>query len=166
MNPKTVIEKSRLEKIVVNSGFGRLATQSNFKDKVLPGLIREFAAITGQKPQTRPAKKSISGFKLRANEIIGLRVTLRGKRMVQFLNKITQLVLPRIRDFRGIDPETIDEGGNLNIGIKEQWVFPEIIPENSPVNFGLQITIVPKKGGNRKEAVLLYQKIGIPLKKD
>ncbi len=166
MNSKVTIEKNRLEKIVVNSGFGRLATQSSFKDKVLPGLIREFAAITGQQPQTRPAKKSISGFKLRANDIIGLRVTLRGKRMVQFLHKVTQLVLPRIRDFRGIDPETIDEGGNLNIGIKEQWVFPEIIPENSPVNFGLQITIVPKKNKHLKEVVLFYRKIGIPFKKD
>lgn len=153
-----------LEKIVINSGLGRLSTQPNFEDKILPGIIKEISLITGQKPMTRPAKKSISGFKLREGTIIGLKTTLRDRKMKDFFEKLVKIVLPRIRDFRGIDVKSADSNGNLTIGIKDYLVFPEVSPEISRVNFGLEITMVPiiKK---RNEALELYRKMGVPFKK-
>lgn len=157
--------KIHLEKIVVNTGFGRLTTQANFKEKTLPAIIKELAAITGQHPETRPAKKSIAGFKLRAGEIVGLRVTLRGRRLLLFLDKVIKAVIPRIRDFRGIDLQNVDEHGNLNIGVRDQFVFPEVNPETSPTSFGIQITVVPKGLKNREAALDLYRSVGVPFKK-
>ncbi len=156
--------KSKLEKIVVNSGIGRLSALPGFTDKVLPEIIKELATITGQQPSPRGAKQSIAGFKTREGNVIGLKVTLRGKRMMEFLNKLNSIVLPRLRDFRGIDLKTIDAGGSLSIGLREQVVFPEILPENSKVNFGIQITVVPKSK-SREESIELYRDLGIPLKK-
>ena len=157
-------QKSTLEKIVINSGIGRLSTAPNFEEKVLPELMKELSAITGQKPAPRAAKKSISGFKLREGGVVGLKVTLRGKRMASFLNKLNSVVLPRLRDFRGLHLKSVDKNGNLSIGLREQIVFPEIAPEDSKVNFGVQITVVPKNK-NRVEAIELYRGLGIPLKK-
>ena len=154
-----------LEKIVINSGIGRLSATPNFEEKVLPEIIKELSMITGQKPAPRAAKKSISGFKLREGSVVGLKTTLRGKRMVDFLNKLNSTVLPRLRDFRGLNLKNVDENGNLSIGLKEQVVFPEIIPEDSKVNFGMQITVVPKNK-NRAEAIQLYRGLGVPLKKN
>ncbi|MEK7114876.1 MAG: 50S ribosomal protein L5, partial [Patescibacteria group bacterium] len=156
--------KNKLDKVVVNSGIGRFSSQSNFEEKFLPELMKELATITGQKPAPRGAKQSIAGFKTRQGNIVGLKVTLRGKRMMEFLNKLNSIVLPRLRDFRGLDLKTVDAGGNLSIGLREQFVFPEILPENSKVNFGIQITIVPKTK-KREEAVELYRELGVPLKK-
>jgi len=155
----------KLEKIVVNAGIGRLASQPGFPDKVLPELIKDFALITGQKPSTRPAKKSISSFKLREGQVIGLKVTLRGKRLIQFLDKLTKMVLPRIRDFRGLNLDSIDARGNLTVGIRENIAFPEINPEVSKTSFGLEITIVPKAVKSREEAIQLYRNLGVPIKK-
>lgn len=156
--------KSKLDKIVVNSGIGRFSSQPNFEEKILPEIIKELAIITGQKPSLRKAKQSIAGFKTREGNIVGLKVTLRGKRMMEFLNRLNSIILPRLRDFRGLDLKTIDAGGNLSVGLREQYVFPEILPENSKVNFGIQITVVPKTK-RREEAVGLYRELGIPLKK-
>ncbi len=156
--------KSKLDKVVINSGIGRLSTTPNFEEKVLPEIMKELATITGQKPAPRSAKQSIAGFKIRQGNIVGLKVTLRGKRMMEFLNRLNSIVLPRLRDFRGLDLKTVDAGGNLSIGLREQFVFPEILPENSKVNFGIQITIVPKNK-SREEAIGLYRELGIPLKK-
>ena len=150
-----------LEKIVVNVGTGRLSSQPNFEDKTLPELMKEIGAITGQKPAVRPAKQSIAGFKLRAGTTVGLKVTLRRKRMNEFLKKMVKVVLPRVRDFRGIKMEAVDKNGNLTIGIKEQWVFPEINQETSKVNFGMEITLVPKLR-DKKGAMELYRELGIP----
>lgn len=147
-----------LEKIVINIGIGK------FDSKVLPNLMSEVALITGQKPSPRPAKKSIAGFKLREGEIVGLKVTLRGKRMEQFLERLNKVVLPRLRDFTGISTKHIDQQGNLSIGLREHVVFPEINEENLKVNFGMQITIVPKVD-SRSEAIDLYRSIGVPLMK-
>lgn len=163
MDKKTLIKQS-LEKIVVNCGVGRLSQQAQFDEKVLPELAKEISLITGQKPETRSARESIAGFKLRKNQIIGLRVTLRHDRMADFLERVTNAVLPRIRDFQGIDPQKIDKAGNLNFGIKEQNVFPEIVPEESRVNFGIQITLVPKEK-DRAKAEALYRQMGVPLHK-
>lgn len=155
----------KLEKLVVNTSFGRLAAQPNFEEKMLPELIRDFSLITGQKPSPRPAKKSISGFKLRAGTIIGLTATLRGKRMDDFLRKLTTVVLPRIRDFRGVSLKNIDRSGNISIGIKDHVVFPEIHPESTKISFGLEITIVVQGIKNREEALALYRNIGVPFQK-
>lgn len=160
-----MINSRQIEKIVVNSGIGKLASQSGFSEKVLPELIKDFALLTGQKPAGRPAKKSISSFKLREGQIIGLKATLRGRIMTQFLEKLIKVVLPRIRDFRGLNLTSIDGSGNLTIGIRDNVAFPEINPEVSKTNFGLEITIVPKAVKSRDEAIKLYRDLGIPLKK-
>lgn len=155
---------NKLDKIVISSGVGRLAGMPNF-DKNLPEVINEMALITGQKPAPRQAKQSISGFKLRAGTVVGLTVTLRRKKLADFLERLIKLVLPRIRDFRGISLKSVDKNGNLTIGIKEHIVFPEINVEQSKVNFGLAITIVPKTIKNRDEAIHLYRELGVPLQK-
>src|SRR3989344_2633914 len=156
--------KSKLEKIVVNSGVGRMSALPNFEEKILPDLVKEISTITGQKPSSRGAKKSIAGFKLRQGNIVGLMVTLRGKRMMAFLDRLNSIVLPRLRDFRGLNLKGIDQNGNLSIGLKEQLVFPEITPEHSKVNFGMQITVVTKDK-SREKAIELYRELGIPLQK-
>lgn len=160
---KNNIEIKDFEKIVVNIGLGKLRVQSQFEDKILPEVIREISLITGQKPALRQAKKSIAGFKTRTGDIIGLQTTLRGRRMIFFLIKVVKVVLPRVKDFRGIDSKNIDENGNLNIGLKEQYVFPEINIEKSKVNFGLQITVVPRIK-KRVVAIDSYKNAGLPLK--
>lgn len=153
-----------LDKLVINAGIGRLSSQPNFEEKILPEVIKELSSITGQKPSIRTAKVSIAGFKLRAGTPVGLKTTLRKKRMSQFLNKLIKATLPRIRDFRGIKIESVDKNGNLTIGLKEHLVFPEISPETSKVNFGIEITLVPKIG-NQEKAAALYKELGIPFKK-
>ncbi len=155
----------QLEKVVVNTGIGRLSTQPNFADKILPEVTANFAAITGQKPSERPAKKSISSFKLREGTIIGLKATLRKNRMEQFLNKVIKVVLPRVRDFQGISSKNIDEHGNLTFGVKDQLVFPEVSPETSRSNFGVEITVVPKLRKTREQAFAFYKDIGVPFMK-
>ena len=159
-----VIAIKSIEKVVLNSGIGRLATQPNF-DKVLPEIVKDFALIAGQKPSLRSSRQSISGFKMREGQVVGLTSTLRGKRMADFLEKLSKIVLPRVRDFRGIKDKSVDEGGNLNIGIKENFVFPEINSEVSKINFGVEITLVPKLRQSREEAIKLYKGLGIPFKK-
>jgi len=165
MNKEEQLKK--IDKVVVNTGIGRMTQQPNFEDKILPALIQDFAAITGQKPATRPARISISGFKLRQGAVVGLKATLRRKRMEQFLNKLNKVVLPRVRDFRGIDLKNVDAGGNLSFGVRDHLVFPEISAEHSKVNFGMEVTVVPKsqKIHGREEAIKLYREIGFPLKK-
>lgn len=155
----------QLNKIVVNVGLGRLSSQPGFADKILPEIIKEVGSITGQKPAPRAAKKSIATFKLRAGTVIGLQVTLRHQRMIKFLEKLNHAVFPRIRDFRGIDLKKVDADGNLNVGIREYIVFPEVKAEMTNVNFGVQITIVPKRIKSREAAIELYRQLGVPLQK-
>ncbi len=156
---------SKIEKVVVNAGIGRISALPNFKDKILPQLISDFALLAGQKPAPRPAKKSISGFKLREGAIVGLAATLRGAHMRHFIERLTKIVLPRLRDFRGIDPHHIDANGNLTIGIKENIVFPEIAAEANKVSFGVSITFVPVRVVRGEEAMAMYRGIGIPFQK-
>jgi len=159
--------KNSLEKIVVNTSFGKQATgRVDFESKVLPEIKSEMSVVLGQMPQPRPAKKSIAGFKIRDGMIIGLRGTLRGKRMKQFLERVVNVVLPRIRDFRGLKLKGIDQNGNLSFGIKEHVVFPEIILEESKVSFGLEITLVPRRPMSKKEAEDFYRELGLPLQKN
>ena len=136
-----------LEKIVVNSGIGRLTQLPEFEGKVLPAVVQ--------------------GFKLREGTVVGLRVTLRGKRMNDFLNRVVHITLPRVRDFRGISKKNIDTAGNLTIGIREHASFPEIKPELSKFAFGLQLTLVPKVPFKGKEdAIRFYQSLGVPFERN
>jgi large subunit ribosomal protein L5 len=153
-----------LMKIVVNVGVGRARTLAQFEEKVLPAIMEELAAVTGQKPALRTAKKAVASFKTRAGDVVGLQVTLRGARMREFLTRLVRVVLPRVKDFRGLDRRNIDEHGNLNIGLGEQYVFPEINPEKSKVAFGLQVTVVPRTH-NRERAIAFYESFGVPLKR-
>ena len=162
---KSNVAKVAIEKIVVNTGVGRLATSNaQFEEKMLPEILAEFMAITGQRPAIRKAPASIAGFKLRQGTVVGMNATLRGKRMRDFLERLVTVVLPRVRDFRGIDLKNVDGNGNLTIGIKEHVAFPEIVPENSKIDFGLQATMVPMRRG-REKAIELYEALGIPFKK-
>ncbi len=156
--------RETIGKIIINASLGRLRTQTNFEDKVLPEVAKELAIITGQKPAVRKAKKSVAGFKVRQGDIIGLQVTLRRQRMEDFFQRLIHVVLPRVKDFRGVNLEHLDEGNIMNFGIKEQVVFPEINADQTKVNFSLQITIVPKSA-YRREGGELYRRLGLPLKK-
>ena len=152
-----------LEKVVINVGVGRLSTQPNFEEKALVRVKADLALLSGQAPHVRRAKKSIAGFKIREGQIIGVRATLRGRKMVDFFERLVMIVLPRVRDFRGIDLKAVDAGGALNIGLREQLVFSEINPEEATLIFPLQVNIVPKLK-NRKAALDMYRHFGMPLK--
>ena len=155
--------REHIKKMVVNVGLGKFRNLSSFEDKVLPEVVKEIALITGQKPSYRPAKKSIAGCKTRQGDTIGLQVTLRGKRMEDFFARLINFVLPRVKDFRGLDVRNVDHDGNLNIGFKDQFVFPEIVPEKASVNFGLQVTFVTDLK-NREKAIDFYRRVLVPLK--
>lgn len=153
-----------LEKIVIDAGVGRLSQTPNFEDKTLVQVSRDIAAVTGQAPQIRRAKKSVAGFKIREGQIVGLRATLRKAKMVDFFERLVTIVLPRVRDFSGLEIGNIDQGGTLNLGIREHLVFPEIAGETSPVTFSIGVSIVPKQK-NREKALEEFRKLGVPLKK-
>jgi large subunit ribosomal protein L5 len=154
-----------LEKIVISTGIGKLKQRPQFEEKILPEIIKEMTIITGQKPAMTQAKKSIAGFKLRIGDVVGLKVTLRGKRMNDFLKRLITVVLPRIRDFRGIDLKKIDDHGNLTIGIREHIVFPEVNPDEVKIDIGLEITLVTYTK-NPQKSIEFYRELGLPLKKD
>ena len=159
------MQNTRLEKIVVSTALGRLRNKPGFKDTVLPTMSAELAKITGQKPAERAAKQSIAGFKIRQGDIVGLKVTLRGKRMRDFLKRLVETTLPRVRDFRGIDPSSIDAQGNLTIGIKEHIVFPEVNSDETKFDFGLEVTLV-SNAKKKKESYKLFKALGVPLKEE
>jgi large subunit ribosomal protein L5 len=128
----------RLEKIVLNVGVGEALQQP----KLLEGAVTDLSLITGQKPVITRAKKSIAGFKLRAGNAIGVRVTLRGDRMWEFFDRLISLAIPRVRDFRGLNPRSFDGRGNYTFGVTEQLIFPEIDYDRVDVTRGMDITIV------------------------
>jgi large subunit ribosomal protein L5 len=150
----------RLEKVVINVGIGD-STQTS---KLLDAAVEELKSITGQKPVITRAKKSIAGFKLREGMPIGIKVTLRGDRMYDFIAKLTGIVLPRIRDFRGINPKGFDGLGNYNLGLKDQLVFPEIDYDKVQRLRGLNITIVTSARTDM-EARALLEHLGFPFRK-
>ncbi|MAF79558.1 50S ribosomal protein L5 [bacterium] len=155
--------REKIEKVVINAGVGRQSQGANFKDKTLPEITKELAAITGQRPIHMPAKKSIAGFKTRVGDTIGIKITLRRNKMDDFLKRLIHVVLPRVKDFRGLSRKNVDKAGNLNIGLKDQLVFPEIDPNTSKVNFGMQITAVSKTK-DRDKMLDFYKEIRVPLK--
>jgi large subunit ribosomal protein L5 len=132
------MEVPRLTKIVVNCGVGRATQQAS----LLEGAVADLRVITGQKPLVTKAKKSIAGFKLREGNAIGVKVTLRGDRMWEFFDRLITLTIPRIRDFRGLDPDGFDGSGNYNFGVTEQLIFPEIDYDKVDTVRGMNITIV------------------------
>ena len=156
------MQSQNLEKIVVATGVGKLRQRADFVTNLLPVITKDLTAITGQKPSERPARKSVAGFKIRGGDVVGLKVTMRGKRMNDFLKRLIEVVLPRIKDFHGIDPKNIDRDGNLSIGIKEHIVFPEVNPDEVKFDFGLEVTLVPSKRG-KGDAYDFFKSLGIPL---
>jgi large subunit ribosomal protein L5 len=128
----------RLEKIVLNMGVGAALQQP----KLLEGAVADLSLITGQKPVITRAKKSIAGFKLRAGNAIGVRTTLRGDRMWEFFDRLVSLAIPRVRDFRGLNPRSFDGHGNYTFGVTEQLIFPEIDYDKVDATRGMDITIV------------------------
>jgi len=155
---ENLLSLPRVDRIVVASGVGKHAKEGKFLEDVEKGMT----LLTGQKPVQTLSKKSIAGFKLRENQVAGLMVTLRGKRMDDFLKKLIHVVLPRVRDFRGIQSSCIDQNGNMSIGIREAAAFPEVDPQKIETLFGLQITIVTT-AKNKEEAKILLESIGFPL---
>jgi len=156
---KNIHEVPKLVKIVINRGIGE-ASENN---KAIDKSIEELSFITGQKPVITKTKKSIAGFKIRENIPIGLKVTLRSEKMYNFLNKLINLSLPRIRDFRGINTTQFDGRGNYNLGLREQIIFPEINYEKIDKIRGMNITIVTTAKSD-KESLILLKKFGMPFK--
>jgi len=157
---KNPFQTPRLQKIVLNVG----VKEARDNVQALDQVKQDMAAITGQAPQVRRAKKSISNFKLRQGMPIGVRATLRGDRMFEFLDRLVATALPRVRDFRGLSPKGFDGMGNYNLGLKEQLIFAEIQEEKSPVIRGMNITIVTNAGKDEVGLELLTM-MGLPFRK-
>lgn len=159
-NYKSVMQVPKLEKIVVNMGVGDAVQNS----KALDNAVEELTLITGQKPVVTRAKKSIAGFRLREGMPIGTKVTLRGERMYDFLDKLVSVSLPRVRDFRGVSKNAFDGRGNYTLGIKEQLIFPEIDYDKVAKVRGMDIVIVTTANTDEESRELLTQ-LGMPFKK-
>jgi large subunit ribosomal protein L5 len=151
----------RLQKIVVNMGVGVAVTEKKFLEEAIGAL----AQVTGQKPVATLSKAAVSGFKLRENLPIGCKVTLRGRRMYEFLDRLVSLALPRVRDFRGLSSTAFDGRGNYSLGLSEQMVFPEINPDRFTRPQGMNITLVTS-ARNDDEARQFLRAMGVPLKKE
>jgi large subunit ribosomal protein L5 len=149
----------KLEKIVVNMGVGEAAQDG----RRLDGAMEDLARITGQKPQLRRARKSIAGFKIRDGMPVGARVTLRGERMWEFLDRLINIALPRVRDFRGINPRSFDGRGNFALGLREQTIFPEISYDSIDTTRGLDVAVVTTAETD-EEARELLRMMGMPFR--
>jgi len=159
-NYASVMEVPKIEKIVVNMGIGDAVQNS----KVLDSAVEELQAITGQKPMVTRAKKSIATFRLREGMPIGAKVTLRGERMYEFFDKLVNVSLPRVRDFRGISNKAFDGRGNYTLGVKEQLIFPEIDYDKVSKTRGMDIVIVTTANTDEEARELLTQ-FGMPFQK-
>lgn len=157
---KNVMQVPKLEKIVINMGIGEAKENS----KVLDAAMAELAIISGQKPVTTKAKNSIANFKIREGMPIGCKVTLRGARMYEFLDRLVNLALPRVRDFRGVNPDAFDGRGNYALGIKEQLIFPEIEYDKVDKVRGMDVIIVTTAATDEEARELLAQ-FGMPFRK-
>ena len=157
---KNVMAVPKVVKIVVNVGAGEAITSKGVLDKIKEQL----ATITGQNPVITRARVSVSAFKLRKGFPIGVKVTLRGKKMDSFLEKLVKIIIPRLRDFRGISEKSIDRDGNLNVGFSEQTIFPEIEFDKIDKIRGLEVTIVTNARSHEK-GKKLFELLGIPFKK-
>jgi len=158
---KNVMQVPRVVKVVVNIGLGEAMDNA----KALEAGVGDLTLITGQKPITTKARKSIANFKLREGRIIGTKVTLRGERMWSFLDRLLNIALPRVRDFRGVSPEAFDGRGNYTLGLRDQLVFPEIEYDKIDKLRGLEVSIVTTAGTD-DHARLLLQLLGMPFRKE
>ena len=156
-----IMQVPRLEKVVVNMGVGAATGQAS----LLEGAVRDLTTITGQKPIVTRAKKSIAGFKLREGNAIGAKVTLRGDRMWEFMDRLISIAIPRIRDFRGLNPRSFDGNGNYTFGLTEQLVFPEIDYDSIDQPRGMDITIVTTASTDAQGRALLLA-MGFPFKRE
>ncbi|MEK4387796.1 50S ribosomal protein L5 [Solibacillus sp. FSL W7-1464] len=157
---KSVMQVPKVEKIVINMGVGDAVQNS----KALDVAVEELTTITGQKPVVTKAKKSIAGFRLREGQAIGAKVTLRGERMYEFLDKLISIALPRVRDFRGVSKKAFDGRGNYTLGVKEQLIFPEIDYDKVSKVRGMDIVIVTTANSDEEARELLTQ-FGMPFQK-
>ncbi|MEH7386623.1 50S ribosomal protein L5 [Bacillus sp. JJ1521] len=159
-NYKSVMQVPKVDKIVINMGVGDAVQNS----KVLDNAVEELAALSGQKPVVTKAKNSIAGFRLREGMPIGAKVTLRGERMYEFLDKLVSISLPRVRDFRGVSKKSFDGRGNYTLGVKEQLIFPEIDYDKVSKVRGMDIVIVTTANTD-EEARELLTAFGMPFQK-
>jgi len=160
-NYKNVMEVPHIEKVVVNIGLGEAMGNS----KALDAAITDMTTITGQKPIQTKARKSIANFKLREGVIIGVKVTLRGERMWAFIDRLVNVALPRVRDFRGVSPDAFDGRGNYTLGLRDQLIFPEIEYDKIDKLRGMEITIVTTaKNDEHSRAMLRF--LGMPFRKE
>jgi large subunit ribosomal protein L5 len=160
LNLENIMQVPRIEKIVVNVGVGEALDNP----KALDETVRDISTITGQRPVVTRARKSIANFKLREGRAIGAKVTLRGNRMWAFLDRLVNVALPRVRDFRGISPDSFDGRGNYTLGLREQLIFPEINYDDVESIRGMEITIVTS-AENDDQARALLTKVGMPFRK-
>ena len=151
LGKSNIMEVPQITKIVVNMGVGEAVTRSS----LLEGAISDLSVITGQKPMLTRAKKSIAGFKLREGNAIGAKVTLRGDRMYEFLDRLINLAIPRVRDFRGLSPRSFDGNGNYTFGVTEQLIFPEIDYDKIDATRGMDVTIVTTAKNDQEGKALL-----------
>jgi large subunit ribosomal protein L5 len=158
---KNRLATPRLEKIVVSMGLGQAVSEK----KRIDAAKKELALITGQCPIVCVARKSVSNFKLRKGNDIGVKVTLRGARMYEFLDRLISIAIPRVRDFRGLDPNSFDGRGNFNMGLTEQTVFPEVDPDKVEFQQGMNIAFVTT-AGHDTEARQLLTLLGVPFRKE
>ena len=156
----TIMQAPRLEKIVINIGVGDATANA----KALDDAVNDLTIISGQKPVVTKAKKSIATFKVREGQAIGCKVTLRGVRMYEFLDKLVSIALPRVRDFRGVSRNAFDGHGNYTLGVKEQLIFPEIDYDKIAKVRGMDVVIVTSARTD-KEAASLLEKLGMPFRK-
>jgi large subunit ribosomal protein L5 len=154
-----IMQVPRLEKIVINMGVGRATQQAS----LLEGAVKDLTIITGQKPMVTRARKSIANFKLREGNAIGAKVTLRGARMWEFFDRLVSIAIPRIRDFRGLPPDSFDGHGNYTFGVTEQLIFPEINYDNIDTVRGMDITICTSARTN-EEGKALLRAFGFPFR--
>jgi large subunit ribosomal protein L5 len=159
---RSIMQVPRIEKITVNMGVGEAKTDA----KQLDAAIEELTIIAGQRAQVRKARKSIAGFKIREGMPIGARVTLRGARMWEFLDRLISIALPRIRDFRGLSPGSFDGRGNYSLGIREQIIFPEINYDDITAVRGLDVAITTSAGTTDEQARVLLGALGMPFAGD
>ncbi len=158
---RSIMQVPRIEKITLNMGVGEAKTNA----RALDSALDELSTIAGQRAQIRRAKKSIAGFKVREGMPVGAKVTLRGRRMYEFLDRLVSIALPRIRDFRGLSPASFDGRGNYSLGIREQIIFPEIDYDAIEAVRGLDVTITTTAETD-EEALALLRQLGLPFRED
>lgn len=160
-NLSNVMEVPRIQKVSINAGIG------GFRDnrEAVESFVSELAALAGQKPYPRKARMSEAGFKVRKNDVVGYSVTLRGERMWAFLDKFVNIVLPRVRDFRGLSTDSFDENGNYSIGLREHVIFPEVNPNAVKGIRSMQVTVV-MDGKGKEVNLALLRELGFPFKKE